>query len=115
MPIGSLLASADASEEASAVGPPLRLIGVDRGDLEAILNPKAGQAADGAGAGWQSRLLANWEQQQQALAPAAITAATPMDPRLAPEPPEQGRQKPEDFPWVRGWAPWNRRWRPSGC
>jgi len=105
MPIGSLLASADASEEASALGQTLRLIGVDRGDLEAILTPSADPAADGAGDGWQSRLLAHWEQQQQALGPAAITAATPMDPRLPPEPPEQGRQKPEDFPWVKGVGP----------
>ena len=100
LPIGSLLPN-----EPITLPQPVRLLGIDRQRLEAILEPAIPVGGVAAGNGWQSKLLANWEQQRQALDPAAITAATPIDPALPPEPPDQERQGPEAFPWVKGVGP----------
>ncbi len=101
LPIGSLLPSSPAI----TLPQPVRMLGIDRHGLEAILEPAVQRGGEAEGNGWQSRLLASWEHQRQALDPAAITAATPMDPALAPEPPDQERQGPEAFPWVKGVGP----------
>ena len=101
LPLGTAVVDTEPSEAQE----PLRLLGIDRQALAAILEPTPPEQAEVTGDGWRARLLARWEQQRPGLEPAAITAAEPID-LTAPAPgPVSDSQGPEAFPWVRGTGP----------
>jgi subfamily B ATP-binding cassette protein HlyB/CyaB len=84
---------------------PIRLLGIDRQRLAAILEPSATPEAETSGNGWHARLLASWQQQRATLEPSTIGAAAPIDLSMAIEPTDERGQAPEDFPWVKGVGP----------
>ena len=101
LPVGTPMVGAEAIETPGS----LRLLGIDRQRLAAILEPAAPEQAGDSGNGWHARLLARWEQQRQGLEPAAIAAAAPIDLSAAPPAADQDTQGPEAFPWIRGVGP----------
>ena len=101
LPLGSSFGN-EASHQQQG---PIRLLGIDRQRLAAILEPPATPEAETNGNGWHGRLLASWQQQRATLEPSAIGAAAPIDLRMAIEPTDQKGQAPEDFPWVKGVGP----------
>ena len=100
LPLGTSLGSEASLQQQG----PTRVLGIERQRLSAILEP-APLEAESSGNGWHAKLLASWQQQRETLEPSAIGAAAPIDLSLAIEPKDQGRQGPEDFPWVKGVGP----------
>ncbi|MCP9929369.1 peptidase domain-containing ABC transporter [Cyanobium sp. AMD-g] len=101
LPLGMALGRQEPVEAQEAV----RLLGIDRQRLAAILEPQVAEASEDSGNGWHARLLARWGQERQALEPAAITAAAPIDVTAPVAPPDADLQGPEAYPWVRGVGP----------
>lgn len=101
LPLGSTLSGAATVEEQT----PVRLLGIDRRRLAAILEPPPAAPAGEASDDWHARLLARWDAQRLQLEPAAIVAAAPVDLSATPDPADLDTPNPEAFPWIRGVGP----------
>ncbi|MEA5443971.1 peptidase domain-containing ABC transporter [Cyanobium gracile] len=101
LPLGQSLTS----EEPIEAGEPLRVLGLDRQRLAAILEPPSSEETGRADNGWHARLLTRWEQQRRTLEPAGIAAAEPIDVSVVVEPADGERRGPDAFPWVKGIGP----------
>ncbi|MFN9925033.1 MAG: ABC transporter transmembrane domain-containing protein [Cyanobacteriota bacterium] len=103
LPLGTPLpTTATISEEL-----PLRVIGVDRAALSALLDPPALSDVDdpAAAAQWKNLVLDRWEEQRRRFDEDSVEEASDLPLAEPPEPADAEYQPAAAFPWHRGVGP----------
>jgi len=104
LPLGTALPSKVAAERE----PLLRVLGINRQELERLLDPPPPDEAAVSVSpppGWESLLLERWEEQRQKLEEGAIAAAPDLLLSESEEPLDDNRRDPSSYPWHRGVGP----------
>ncbi|MCT0228410.1 peptidase domain-containing ABC transporter [Synechococcus sp. CS-1331] len=105
LPLGTALPSKVAAERE----PLLRVLGINRQELERLLDPpppdEAATVSVSPPPGWESLLLERWEEQRQKLEEGAIAAAPDLLLSESEEPLDDNRRDPSSYPWHRGVGP----------
>lgn len=105
LPLGTALPSKVAAEEE----PILRVLGINRLELERLLDPPPPDAEAAVSVspppGWESLLLERWEEQRQKLEEGAIPAAPDLLLSESEEPLDDNKRDPDSYPWHRGVGP----------
>ena len=105
LPLGTALPSKVAPEGE----PLLRVLGINREELERLLDPPPPDAEAAVSVspppGWESLLLERWEEQRQKLEEGAIDAAPDLLLSESEEPLDDNKRDPDSYPWHRGVGP----------